>query len=291
MRAGRSLIGTAAAPQGPTVVAAGPPITSPGGHCAGMGGEAGGVDGLAPGRPRAGRARGRRRQDHDQRWADDRGDRCARQPVHPRRGAARRGGSPPGRPTGYRACPQRPVGGAVRGRRGGLDRALHLRDRRRHPHGTGARRRHRGRRDRGLPDPGSPVRRRALPAHPGRARSPAHGVDGPVPADRGTPPRRGHAGRRRRCRHQPRQTPRHSERVRDRAGQLRSVDDGSTRRRHRRRRQGVRHGRADRPPGGGLDADLLAVEGNPAADITALRKVRLVVSRGQTWCVEPAPER
>jgi imidazolonepropionase-like amidohydrolase len=31
---------------GPTVVAAGPPITSPAGHCAGMGGEAAGVDGL-----------------------------------------------------------------------------------------------------------------------------------------------------------------------------------------------------------------------------------------------------
>ena len=41
----------------------------------------------------------------------------------------------------------------------------------------------------------------------------------------------------------------------------------------------------------GLDADLLAVEGNPAADITALREVRLVVSRGQTVVVEPAPER
>jgi imidazolonepropionase-like amidohydrolase len=33
-------------PVGPSVVAAGPPITSPGGHCAGMGGEAEGKDGL-----------------------------------------------------------------------------------------------------------------------------------------------------------------------------------------------------------------------------------------------------
>jgi imidazolonepropionase-like amidohydrolase len=31
---------------GPTVVASGPPITSPGGHCAGMGGEAAGIEGL-----------------------------------------------------------------------------------------------------------------------------------------------------------------------------------------------------------------------------------------------------
>jgi len=34
------------APFGPTVVASGPPITSPGGHCAGMGGEASGETGL-----------------------------------------------------------------------------------------------------------------------------------------------------------------------------------------------------------------------------------------------------
>jgi len=33
-------------PVGPTVVASGPPVTSPGGHCAGMGGEATGVDGM-----------------------------------------------------------------------------------------------------------------------------------------------------------------------------------------------------------------------------------------------------
>jgi imidazolonepropionase-like amidohydrolase len=33
-------------PAGPTVVASGPPVTSPGGHCAGMGGEVAGVDGM-----------------------------------------------------------------------------------------------------------------------------------------------------------------------------------------------------------------------------------------------------
>ena len=33
-------------PAGPTVVASGPPVTSPGGHCAGMGGEVAGVEGM-----------------------------------------------------------------------------------------------------------------------------------------------------------------------------------------------------------------------------------------------------
>ena len=42
---------------------------------------------------------------------------------------------------------------------------------------------------------------------------------------------------------------------------------------------------------GGLDADLLAVEGSPAADITVLREVRLVVSRGQVVVSEPAAGR
>jgi imidazolonepropionase-like amidohydrolase len=36
----------------------------------------------------------------------------------------------------------------------------------------------------------------------------------------------------------------------------------------------------------GLDADLLLVDGDPVADITALRNLRLVVSRGRAAAVE-----
>ena len=73
---------SASPPTPPPIVAAGPPLTTPKGHCWSMGGETDGVDDAAPRRPRAGRARRRRRQGHGQRRGDDPGHRRPGLPVH-----------------------------------------------------------------------------------------------------------------------------------------------------------------------------------------------------------------